>query len=280
MSKNLPRWFPEEFRESVAKACTRLQEPKLVFDDNMRDVWTWFSKYCNSLDNRKPPDPLMFLMAMRWGAGSRPQKPQMMPPGERREYLEKVERHTKMLISLLRDTEFSIDEQQRKANGSSAFAPLESHMRNMPFEEVARLLLGNAGDSRSSVRAFALDGDSIAVARSTYPKSSLTELLHLVLDWCQEGEPPELFPTTSVVRGGIKATKSHYLAALQTMLNRLEIVGMPFPIYADIANVALGLDEDNQFNQLSVRKALEGVLKRDDRLRSETERVRLKCHQM
>lgn len=249
-----PVWTPADLREWLNKPSKNSYlpfDPDLVCDPRMQPVWDWHA----NLEWRDRRDygegaQRLFRSSLSFCASVKkatqlPGKPGNLPPKERAAYLAKVRSHAEALIDLLEGTKFSVGD----------LGPMIEE--DDQEKSVMRALSSWGVDEMGHVVAFWIDEDGLYQMPWDYPDSHLIEQLHSLISWTLEDD----FFDRSFMRSSkpighsrSRGTKSIYFTC--TLYEELERHGaaIPFSLLATVANVALGLEDDEMLDEDSVRK--------------------------
>lgn len=192
------------------------------------------------------------FMLIIYYASSEPEKPGNIPPGERKEYLEKVKNYAEKLKLLLLDTRFD--------NDPFDYATLhfDNQLESRLKDDLKLSLQSDHPDARKVTYLFS-EGETYR-APSDYPLFSFTQQLDEVIKWTRKdsGYGRDEQDKTSVKQHGAKGMKGRFLVNLKKFLDYLEI-DMPYKFIAEIANVVLdlGKTEIPELDEQSVRRHLE-----------------------
>jgi len=263
----LPNWAPAEMVDWLRKCESKARVfgdewnlyVTLVSDERMRPVWDWFAVVGNqwrsvdlspSLAKARSRSAFGFCFDVR-RATLLPGKPGNMTISQRDAYFKKVRFHTEALIDLLDGTQYSIDSELYGGISSEPIAEdeliarVDKDLRNWGAEETGHVV------------AYFVDQDGVSRLPWTYPESSLLDLLGDVLDWtCMDEGWHANFLQPSWPLANAKGKNVHVTYFTCVLYDRLRRCGLtiPFAHLATTANVALGLDADEQIDEDAARK--------------------------
>lgn len=231
----------------------------LVDDSRMREFWDW-------LENTPFTCAPILCSSVSVGeaihrATRLPNFPGNITPAQRAAYFDKVRKHSRALMELLRGTKFDRTD-MRELSEEELEAPLAKKLWNWGDDE----------DDSGHIVAFAVTPDGEYEMPYDYPRSSLTETLaelHEWTHWEDQWDGNFLASSAPIAQANSSSTRVIYFTcSLHDWIKR-QGAEIPFPILATVANVALNLGADEQIDEEAVRKQVRRYQAR--RTKSESE---------
>ncbi len=257
----LPSWTPPDLRDWIAKFGPKFPEGKsriyylLARNLDMKEVWDWYGTATKQLPERYRSSVSFCTRIHR--CKRMPGKPGNIPPKQRAEYLNKVRKHTRILIDLLADTKFDCGFDDGKY--------IEG------YEEVEKSFarhLETAVDATTGgydyFVAYNIDQDGASQLPPDYPDCHLVNLLHHVVQWTDESDRwGRNFVSSEPIRqaGQFAAVIQFNCIFYKDYLTETG-VEIPFKILANIANVALELPYEEIISAETARKQVTRYLDR------------------
>lgn len=231
----------------------------LADDRRMADFWAWLGdvkfKRVPSLKNS------ITIGRAIWQGTRLPGKPGNMTPAQRDAYFKKVRHHADALSELLAETRFDRD--------------WKSELDDKDLEKPLGDALYQRGDDESDdghVVAYLVTPDARYQFHYNYPDSALTETLGNLVGWTYWDDQwdDNIFASSApIVQANSESARVVYFTCSVHDWFAGYGVEVPFPILATAANVALGLDADDQVDEETVRKQVRRHQARQAKQRTE-----------
>jgi hypothetical protein len=224
----------------------------LATDPRMRDFWAWlrtvrYSKLDTLRNARTVADAIVRSTKM-------PGKPGNMSPAVRNRYFERVRKSALELKELLADTRFD------RCSGIGGRELTEDDL-DMPLTHFLALRgLGDRSGDGPETAVVAFEGDASGAAREldwNYPASALTATLADVYEWTfwdDQWDDGIFSSSAPIVQAGTDRARTNYFTCMLYRSFERHGVGIPFPLLATVANVALRLPPESQLDEDAARK--------------------------